>query len=752
MSPFRVLLREIHRRNVWRNAGLFIGGGWGVLQVVDLFIERGFAPEWVFGGALVALALCLPVVVVTSWVQGGGSEWGDEQPGPGEGPSDLARVFTWRRTAVAGVLAFALLGFATAVFMVMRVTGIGMPGTLQAQGVLSEGGRIVLADFESSAGEAAPGDLVTETLRIDLGQSTAFSLVSPATVRETLALMRREVSDGVPESVAREVAVRNGVGAVVSGEIGRLGSGFVINARVVAAESGEVLSPFRVTADSDQELIGAIDEISHRMRSKIGESLRSVAESESLPEVTTTSLEALRAYTMASSRVERGVMDPQTAQRLLLDAVRLDSTFATAYRSLAITISNYGGDRETQAWAATQAYRHRERLTEIERLSSEAYYYKSVLGDQPRASQAYRSIMERYPDRNAHVNLADSEMYEGRYDEALRALRTLPRWESAAWTFNYTVSLSGAGLFAEALASRDSAAAARPDDPYTAAVRALLLAVWERPDEARAVLAAAPEPTGAPRATQWLTESLIDALEGRLEDATADVARSVEAWGTLGEVGLQVLNGLEAPLVVAILGGDPEGASDGLDRFLAQVDWTSMSRVDRALPFVAFVRAVIGQSGEARRVLDVYETGQSPYPMPEDEAMAGIAAALSEVNDRGATALPELEAAVVRYRCARCRDLILGLAYERGGRGADAIEPYERYLEHRFFEGADPLTFFFTAYVRERLGALHDAAGDVDEAIEHFAVFEELWADADPALQPRVRHARERLLALRGGS
>ena len=150
--------------------------------MVDLFIERGFVPEWVFAGAFIALVLGLPVMIATAWVQGGRSEWEGEGDEPVEEGSDLVDFLTWRRAAVGGVLAFALLGAVTAIYMTMRVTGIGMPATLAAQGVFEVGGRVVLADFESTAGDAAPGDLITEALRIDLSQSTTFALVDPGQV------------------------------------------------------------------------------------------------------------------------------------------------------------------------------------------------------------------------------------------------------------------------------------------------------------------------------------------------------------------------------------------------------------------------------------------------------------------------------------------------------------------------------------------------------------------------------------------
>jgi hypothetical protein len=57
------------------------------------------------------------------------------------------------------------------------------------------------------------------------------------------------------------------------------------------------------------------------------------------------------------------------------------------------------------------------------------------------------------------------------------------------------------------------------------------------------------------------------------------------------------------------------------------------------------------------------------------------------------------------------------------------------------------------AHVLERLGRLYDEEGDLEQAAGWYAQLVELWADADPPLQPRVRAARDRLaeiLAERG--
>jgi len=53
------------------------------------------------------------------------------------------------------------------------------------------------------------------------------------------------------------------------------------------------------------------------------------------------------------------------------------------------------------------------------------------------------------------------------------------------------------------------------------------------------------------------------------------------------------------------------------------------------------------------------------------------------------------------------------------------------------------------ARILNRLGQLHESKGNRDAAIRYYERFVNLWANADPELQPRVASARRRLLRLK---
>ena len=70
-SPLRSVLDEIHRRSLWQVLGVYVAGAWVVLQVIDQLTQQLIIPGWGYRGAIVALLLGLPVVLVTAFLQRG---------------------------------------------------------------------------------------------------------------------------------------------------------------------------------------------------------------------------------------------------------------------------------------------------------------------------------------------------------------------------------------------------------------------------------------------------------------------------------------------------------------------------------------------------------------------------------------------------------------------------------------------------------------------------------------------------------
>jgi tetratricopeptide (TPR) repeat protein len=100
-------------------------------------------------------------------------------------------------------------------------------------------------------------------------------------------------------------------------------------------------------------------------------------------------------------------------------------------------------------------------------------------------------------------------------------------------------------------------------------------------------------------------------------------------------------------------------------------------------------------------------------------------------------------AANPRYAMVR-----IGQAHDLAGRGDSAIVYFERFLTT-----PDPQPeqdSRWRAQVYRRLGELYEAKGAKGDATEQYRRFVDLWARADPDLQPKVAEVRQRLEQLGG--
>ena len=180
------------------------------------------------------------------------------------------------RTMVAALA----IGF---VFVLLSYLGL-LPGTVRpaAAGFFSESDRVVVADFTNDTDQPALGLAIREAVTTDLEQSEHVNVVERSDVNAVLGRMRLDDSTRVDLDVALEVARREGYPAVIAGGVTRVGTGYQLSVQIVEASSGEVAVRLRETAESDADVLGAVERLSHLTRRHLGESLLSVSTRESV--------------------------------------------------------------------------------------------------------------------------------------------------------------------------------------------------------------------------------------------------------------------------------------------------------------------------------------------------------------------------------------------------------------------------------------------------------------------------------------
>jgi tetratricopeptide (TPR) repeat protein len=792
MPGLKGLLGEIHRRYLWQVVGIYLGASWVVLQVIETLTETAGLPEWIGPFAIVLLLIGFPIMLTTAFLQEGMSkrreaaEPAAEVPSaapppdpadppkapsphaaegavlttaapatPSEAPSQptsglrVHRIFTWRNALLGGAAAFMLLGIVTAAWIVMRTAGVGPAATLVAQGVLDERDAIILADFEGMAGDSVLAQIVTETVRVDLSQAGAVRLADPAFVNEALQRMERE--DGALDmEAAREIARREGIKAVMGGDIGAVGSGYLLTAWLVAPESGEILVSERETAADSSQIISAIDKLSRRLRERIGEPLRSIQKKPGLEGVTTGSFEALKKYTQAVRASDTG--RPQRAIALLEESVELDPEFAMAWRKLGATLTG-AGEQEARAVEAYQkAYEQRDRLTERERYLTVGIYFTIVTEDAQAAINAYESLLEADPEDSWALNNLglihginrDYERAADHYQRSIEADST----NAAIPYSNITAALVAADRVSDAKARNVEWFGRYPDANRPVEQAAFLAhASGDRESAIRRFEELLERAVGSPYWTGVATEGLaaLALAEGRFESAEGFLTDERETLRERGLTGDYVASVAWEALARAVVLGDAADAKRRLEAALAQYPLAEMSALDRPYDLLATSFAAARELDRASSLLAEVEAEVTL------ELRQGTRGHFAE-RARGAVALAEARYAdaVEHYRrsdhgvCRLCPLPGLAAAYDGAGERDSAIAVYERWVTTPgLYRLAGDRVFLGVTY--ERLAQLYDEAEDWEKAAEYYAKLIELWSDADAELQPRVQSAQQRL-------
>jgi tetratricopeptide (TPR) repeat protein len=744
---------------------------WAAAFVVVVVVARAAIvgiglPDWVFPGAIAVMALGLPVILFTSYVHRitrralittptltpGGSKV--PQGTMATMAIKAAPLVSWRRTTLGGVWALAAFIALIAAWMVMRALGIGPAASLMAAGKLGARDRVLLADFRGEV-DSTLRFTVTEAFRADLSQSENLDLMPANLVRETLRRMDRSSSAPVDYAVAREIATREGIKAVIEGEILSAGSQFLLSARLVAAQNGEQLATFSESADGLDDIIPAISRLTKKIRAKTGESLRAVQNAQTLDRVTTPSLEALEKYMTALRAFETGEGGGfNKGVELLDEALEIDSGFAMAYRKLAVELGNRGLDPERQRSAIQKAYDNRDRLSESERLLTVAGYYSyGPSQDGQRVLEAYEDLLRRDPDNttalnNAAVWLQEIRQYARAESLATRAVEVQPT--ASVYFINQFSSRLELGKVAEAEESWREAARNLPRSPAIPMYMAAALAMARgQLDEAirltDSVRTARPNEADVQRDAQFQL-AMLTASQGRLGEATRH-------RGAARDAALQ-LNARQA-LLNSVIGealfdvwfrNDTAKALRTIDGALREFPLDSLRSEVRPYRDLAWLYSLTGRADRARAMAAGYDSTRAlrevlQFASVQHDIRASIAMAEGRFDD----AVRETRAADWGF-CSLCFQPKLARAYDLAGNADSAAAVLAHYVDH---PARDVQTDgLYLAGALRRLGELYDARGDREKAISYYSRFVDLWTNSDAELQPLVRAARERLATL----
>ena len=708
-----------------------------VLAIVyTSMIEFGL-PDWVFPTGIVLMLLGLPALLYAAY--------NERKLATTDGLTNSTNGFTVKRAVIGGVLSMSALAVFSAIFMFMRVMGIGPAATLQSSGVLDENAKLIVAEFENRTDDPTLSESVSELLRIDLSQSAAINVMDGSDIVSVLSRMNREQDAQIDLNTAMEIAAREGAEAVVAGEISQLGSGYVLAARLLAAHDGSELLALRETAADDGAIIPAMDRLSADLRERIGESIKTIRSNDDLDRVTTSSLDALRLYSQGVVAADAG--DYERSIELLTEATSRDSTFAMAYRKLAVVYSNSSSSPQFAIEAAARAYELRDRLPARERGMTTAYYYAEVVRDRDLRVAAYENIIEQFPDETAALNNVSIDYLEsGEFEKAESyAKRALEIGNRDVYFDKLIAALSGQKRWSEVDVVLNDLDQSHPNHPVAAWQRFVTEVVRGRYDGADSLIRSANYSSDV--AWKWWdskSRANYVSFRGKISETDTEMERTVALNLERGVPSFALEDYLSQALILLELTGDSQRALEKVEEGFLEIPLESLHPYARPYSSAIAIFARLGLPDRAEELLQEYEE-----VVPEGIRIGNINRHLAEgelLIARGQieSGLETIRRAQSVEKCDQCLVFRQGQILEQLDRLEEAVSVYTSFTDDTIpshFESR--ASNIAPAYFR--LGELHSRLGNTDEAIETYSQFIDIWKNADGELQPQVAYARDRI-------
>ena len=594
---------------------------------------------------------------------------------------------------------------------------------------LTDKDTIVLSDFSNSTGDPVFDDALRQALAADLAQSPFLNLLSDNRIRQTLRLMGRQASEKLTPEVVQELCQRVGSKAYLAGSIAALGTTYVVGLDAVNCKTGEALAREQARAGSKEHVLDALDQAARTLRSELGESLVSVEKYDvRLAQVTTSSLEALKAYSLgAKAHNEQG---SGAEIPYLKRAIEIDPNFAMAYSGLGADYADLGETGLAREYLS-KAYYLSERTSEREKLMIAGQYYSNVRGDLEQANQVYEMRIDNYPrGAAAYVNLGYDYALVGQYEKAAALTRQALNLDpnNVSRYGNLAAAELELGRFDEAQAVVDQAFARKFDNSD---LHQVLYALALLKGSAEAVAEQAAWGKGEPGEEDLMLSLQADteAQSGHLGRARAlsELATETAKRDHLPE---EAANWeAEAALREAFV-GNTGSAKKAAQRALT----ISPGRNTKAM--VALALAVAGDKARTEKSTKELEkeypsdTLVNGYWLPAIRAALAYQAKPAEAIEVLRSAEPNELGTVVGYVDYACLYPVYlrGAAYLGQRQGVDAEATFQKYLDHPGVVWNCPLT----PLAHLGLGRAYAQQGDTAKARAAYHDFLTLWKDADP--------------------
>lgn len=430
---------ELKDRRVIRTTTVYVAVAFSLLELIDIISGPLIFPGWVLTIFIFIFAIGFPLIILFSWffyyspdgIKRYKKHYAKYLPEPTEDNEgmllfEIDSKYIEETTKpdthsgkILGISSFTVICLVIVLFLFYSAESVRF----------NEKDLVVLADFVNHTEELIFDHSMNTAFEISIDQSRHINVVPYKRMQEVLKRIGKESGTFIDGDLCREIALREGAKVYIIPEISRVGKQYILSGKLQESENGELVNSMIYYCESQDEIIGALDRMSKRIRRDLGESRYKISgQNKPLAKLTTSSLDALKQWSIGDKCMDN--MDYENAVAHFRMAIGLDSSFTIAKASLGSLLYTYYDPVEGKKWL-DEAIQSIDNLTDREKYGILGVYAVHVEKDLDKSMEYNRILIELYPERagyrlNLGLDLFDLRRFEEAVTEFKHAVRLDP--------------------------------------------------------------------------------------------------------------------------------------------------------------------------------------------------------------------------------------------------------------------------------------------------------------------------------------
>ena len=273
--------------------------------------------------------------------------------------------------------------------------------------------------FENLSGEPGLEKILVDMLTTNLARYDEIEVVSSQRLHDILKIIGKQDSRVIDRDIATQIARYPQVKTMMLGSIIKVGNRIRIPIQLCDVESGHITASEQVEGERIEEIFDMADRLTIKVGNMLGTAPGKIGPLK-VADVSTSSLESYDNFLQGREYYEK--MYFTEAVHYLEQAIKLDSTFAIAYKILSFTHNSLGNMKESNQ-ALEKAMANLEKTTQKDRMMIEAAYAGYIENDIDKSITKLEEVVQKYPDeKRGHYYLAVLYHRMDEYDEAIKHL------------------------------------------------------------------------------------------------------------------------------------------------------------------------------------------------------------------------------------------------------------------------------------------------------------------------------------------